>query len=162
MKKLLILLLVMLIGCSSSSPRADMSGYEGFTDENHVYVESVMKEVAEKMDKESKKTYPWTARRVIALIGIILLLFANRKESSDPYIVVLRCDGQDAEIEATAFLKNQTKRCVVKSKTVRKDDIEVDYEIRLKEDDTSFINELSDMEGVKSAVLVSFNGEYAG
>lgn len=53
MKKLLILLLVVLIGCSSSSPRADMSGYEGFTDENHVYVESVMKEVAEKMDKKA-------------------------------------------------------------------------------------------------------------
>ncbi|MBR2561214.1 MAG: hypothetical protein IKE31_03590 [Eubacterium sp.] len=26
------------------------------------------------MNKESKKTYPWTARRVIALIGIILLI----------------------------------------------------------------------------------------
>ena len=96
------------------------------------------------------------------LIGIILLLFANRKESSNPYIVVLRCDGQDAELEATAFLKNQTKRCAVKSKTVRKNDIEVNYEIRLKEDDTSFINELSDMNGVESAVLVSFNGEYEG
>ena len=96
------------------------------------------------------------------LIGIILLIFANRKDNSNPYIVVLRCDGQIAESEATDFLKQQTKRCAVKSKTVRKNEIELNYEIRLKEDDTAFINTLSDLDGVESAVLVSYNGEYMG
>ena len=52
MRKLLILLLVLMMGCSSSnSNKADMSGYEGFNDDKHVFVESVMKEVSEKMDK---------------------------------------------------------------------------------------------------------------
>lgn len=35
-------------------------------------------------------------------------------------------------------------------------------EVRLKDDNTDFINELSDMEGIKSAVLVSYNGDYMG
>jgi hypothetical protein len=35
-------------------------------------------------------------------------------------------------------------------------------EIRLEGDDTDFINELSEVEGVKSAVLVSYNGDYMG
>ena len=35
-------------------------------------------------------------------------------------------------------------------------------EIRLKTDDTDFINSLSALGGVESAVLVSYNGEYMG
>ena len=35
-------------------------------------------------------------------------------------------------------------------------------EIRLKDDNTDFINTVADMEGVKSAVLVSYNGDYMG
>ena len=96
------------------------------------------------------------------LIGVILLIFANRKSSENPFILVLRCNGQEAEKAADAFLNNQTKRCAVKSKTVRKGDIEINYEVRLKDENTGFINKLSDMAGVDSAVLVSFNGEYMG
>ncbi|MBQ3785826.1 MAG: DUF4956 domain-containing protein [Lachnospiraceae bacterium] len=96
------------------------------------------------------------------IIGVVILIFANRKETVNPYIVVLSLDDRDAEEKATSYLKNKTKKCVVKSKTARKDNIELNMEIRLKEDDTSFINELSDMDGVESAVLVSYNGDYMG
>ena len=40
--------------------------------------------------------------------------------------------------------------------------IELNYEIRLLSDDTDFITELSQLEGVNSAVLVSYNGDYMG
>ena len=95
-------------------------------------------------------------------IGLILLFFVNRKDSVNPYIVVLQCSGQDSERAAVAFLKENTLRCVTKSKTVRKGSVELDMEIRLKDDDTAFINTLSDMDGVESAVLVSYNGDYMG
>ena len=49
-----------------------------------------------------------------------------------------------------------------KSKTAQKDLIELNIEIRLKDDNTDFINTLADMSGVSSAVLVSYNGEYMG
>ncbi len=96
------------------------------------------------------------------VIGIILLVFANRKSHINPYIVVLRCDGHESETMATEYLKTQVQRFVVKSKTVQKGSVELNVEIRLKDNDTDFINTLSDIDGVASAVLVSYNGEYMG
>ena len=96
------------------------------------------------------------------LIGIILFVFANRKDSTNPYIVVLSCDGHESEEKAVSYLKEKTKRCSVKSKTARKGAVEVNLEIRLINDNTDFINELSELPGVDSAVLVSYNGDYMG
>ena len=96
------------------------------------------------------------------VIGIILLLFANQKDSSNPYIVVLSCEGNESEKAATAYLSENTKKCIVKSKTARKGSVEINLEVRLKSDNTDFINTLADMPGVQNAVLVSFNGDYMG
>ena len=96
------------------------------------------------------------------VIGIILLLFVNRKSASNPYIVVLHCDDAESEKAASACLEKHTKRCVVKSKTVQKGLIELNCEIRLLDDNTDFINTLADLNGVQSAVLVSYNGDYMG
>ena len=60
------------------------------------------------------------------------------------------------------YLKDKTRKCTVKSKTARKGSVEVNAEIRLEKDDTDFINELSEIDGVDSAVLVSYNGDYMG
>ena len=96
------------------------------------------------------------------VIGVILLVFVNKKSHQNPYIVVLRCQDHQSEKNATTFLKEQTQRCVVKSKTAQKGEIELNLEIRMKEDDTDFINFLAEMPGVTSAVLVSYNGDYMG
>jgi len=96
------------------------------------------------------------------IIGVILLVFANRKDHSNPYIVVLSCDDHASEEAAVSFLKEQTKRCCVKSKTARKGGVELNLEIRLKDDNTDFVNALSELGGVQSAVLVSYNGDYMG
>lgn len=96
------------------------------------------------------------------IIGIILLVFANHKDSSNPYIVVLSCEGHESEKSASEFLARNTKKCVVKSKTARKGSVELNLEVRLKDDNTDFINTLADMPGVQNAVLVSYNGDYMG
>lgn len=95
-------------------------------------------------------------------IGIVLILFVNKKSHSNPYIVVLQCDGHDSETAAKDFLNKQVQRCVVKSKTAQKGFVELNLEIRLKNDNTDFINALAEMNGVNSAVLVSYNGDYMG
>ena len=95
-------------------------------------------------------------------IGLFLLAFANRKSHVNPYIVVIRCGGHDSETAAMEFLRKQVQRLVVKSKTAQKGAVELNVEIRMKDDDTDFINILSEMEGVESAVLVSYNGDYMG
>ena len=96
------------------------------------------------------------------IIGIIILIFANRKSVVNPYIVVIRCVDSESEKKAVEFLTSKTKKCSTKSKTARKGEIELNMEIRLEDDNTDFINELSDMDGVESAVLVSYNGDYMG
>mgnify|MGYP002854374793 FL=1 len=96
------------------------------------------------------------------LIGVILMLFVNKKSSVNPYIIVLRCDGSQSEKKAEDFLKSNTKRCVVKSKTVQKGLVELNLEVRLKDENTDFVNALAELQGVESAVLVSYNGDYMG
>ena len=96
------------------------------------------------------------------VIGVMLLVFVNKKSYMDPYIVVLRCDGHDSEQRARKFLDEQVRRCVVKSKTAQKGEVELNLEIRMKNDNTDFVNTLADMAGVHSAVLVSYNGDYMG
>ena len=96
------------------------------------------------------------------VIGIVLLVFVNRKSHINPYIVVLQCDGRDSEQRAKSYLDTQVQRCVVKSKTIQKGSVELNMEIRLKDDNTDFINTLSEIEGIHSAVLVSYNGDYMG
>ena len=96
------------------------------------------------------------------LIGVILLIFANHKDMSNPYIVVLRCDDHDSEQNALDFLKQRVKKLTVKSKTAQRGLVELNLEIRMKDDNTDFVNELSEITGVESAVLVSYNGDYMG
>ena len=96
------------------------------------------------------------------LIGVILVLFVNRKTHTNPYIVVITCEDHASEQAVTDFLKRRTLRSVVKSKTAQMGQVELNMEIRLKDDNTDFINEIADMDGVGHAVLVSYNGEYMG
>lgn len=96
------------------------------------------------------------------IIGVILLIFVNRKSHCNPYIIVVQCADHNSETKVKDFLTGQVQRCVVKSKSVQRGAIELNMEIRLKDDNTDFINTLSEIAGVTSTVLVSYNGEYMG
>ncbi|GHU95188.1 DUF4956 domain-containing protein [Clostridia bacterium] len=96
------------------------------------------------------------------VIGVMLIVFVNKKSHDNPYIVVIHCADSGAEKATIEALKGYVQKCVVKSKTVTADAIELHYEVRLKSDDTSFVNSLSITPGVSDVVLVSYNGDYTG
>ena len=96
------------------------------------------------------------------VIGVVLLFFVNRKAVSNPFIAVVSCADAEAEKRAVQFLGEHVEKASVKSKTAQSGNIEFTCEVRLKGDDTAFITALSEMEGVNSAVLVSYNGDYMG
>lgn len=96
------------------------------------------------------------------VIGVILLVFVNRKSYCNPYILMVSCENHDCEMQVKAYLEKETRRCVVKSKTVQNGQIELNLEVRLKDENTEFVNTLAEWEGVGHAVLVSYNGEYMG
>lgn len=94
------------------------------------------------------------------VMGAIMVLLIDRKSNETPYILVLQCADDTAEERAMAQVDKYVAKSLLKSKTVNKEGIELTVEIRLADSTTKFINELSAMEGVRYATLVSYNGEY--
>ncbi len=94
------------------------------------------------------------------LIGVILVVFANRKIHENPYILILNCENEAAEKNAVKMLKQSAKCFLVKSKIVNTGGIELTTEIKIKEETTSFVNGLHEISGVSNVALVSYHGEY--
>lgn len=94
-------------------------------------------------------------------IGVVLLIFVNKKSNDNPYIVLVNMMGDSTEDKVMNFIRNRVQKYIVKSKTVSSgSNIELSVEVKLKNMSTGFINEISEIEGVNNAVLVSYNGEY--
>lgn len=94
-------------------------------------------------------------------IGLILVIFTNKSNSDNPYILVISCDDESVENNVLKIIGDKVKKYVIKSKTVTGGKgVEFTIEIRLKSMETSFVNEISREEGVGSAVMVSYNGDY--
>ncbi len=93
-------------------------------------------------------------------IGIIMIVFVNRKSSDNPYILVVNCSDDTSEELVTKAVKDNVSKFMIKSKAVSSKGIELTVEVRLKEMTTQFINNISRLEGVSNAVLVSYNGDY--
>ena len=94
------------------------------------------------------------------VIGVMLLVFVNRKSNETSYVLVLQCDSDASESAALAHVEENVKRYVIKSKTVGAEGVELTVEIRIKDAAAKFVNGLLQVEGVKHATLVSYNGEY--
>ena len=93
-------------------------------------------------------------------IGVILVIFSRYKSFEQPYILVVHCENGEAEQNTRAFVMARVRRLSLKSKSVSPGCIELNYELRLKDDNTDFINELAEMPGVSHTVMVSYNGDY--
>lgn len=94
-------------------------------------------------------------------IGIVMVLFVNKKTVDNPYVLVINCENDGTEKNIVDLITENVKKYVVKSKTVSPSyGIELTVEVRLKEETTAFINEISSLNGVSNIVLVSYNGDY--
>ena len=94
------------------------------------------------------------------IVGIVILVFSTRKLGDIPYILVVNCENEEAENEVNELITEEAKKSVLKSKAVNKLGVELTYEVRIKEENTGFVNAVSSREGVTNVVLVSYNGEY--
>ncbi|WP_040196960.1 DUF4956 domain-containing protein [Candidatus Soleaferrea massiliensis] len=93
-------------------------------------------------------------------VGLVLLIFANRKSTDNPYVLIVNCRNDQVEKAVNNSVQSNVKKHMIKSKTVSPDGIELTIEIRLKEMTTEFVNHIASIDGVSNAVLVSYNGEY--
>ena len=94
------------------------------------------------------------------IIGIILVIFANKKFINAPYILIVNCADEKAEENALNIIEKSVDKYVVKSKSINASGIELTAEIRVKNEATNFVNRVNEISGVSGATLVTFNGEY--
>jgi len=94
------------------------------------------------------------------IVGIIITIFAKVKSGDSPYILVVKFDAPNAEDNIVSIIRGGSKRFSIKSKSLTAGCSEITYEVRLREMSTEFINKISALDGVTSAVLVSYNGDY--
>lgn len=94
------------------------------------------------------------------MIGAVLLVFSSRSTSDQPFILVVHYQDNESEQEAFKFIEQEVKRLQIKSKSISKGLIEVNYEVRLLNQQTEFINSLATMNGILYCVMVSYNGDF--
>lgn len=100
----------------------------------------------------------------ISIIGSIILtiviLFMTRKDDPDhPYLLVMQLDNSADEAAITTEVKKSVERFMFKSKTINQAYSEYTAEIRLKDDNSDFINKLYNKNLIKKATLVSYSEE---
>ena len=93
-------------------------------------------------------------------IGLILIIFSQNKGFEKPYILLLHCETPEAEKRAHDFVAGKVQKLCLKSKSVTPGCIELNYEVRLKDADTDFVNDLAALPGVSHTAMVSYNGDY--
>lgn len=93
-------------------------------------------------------------------VGVILVVFVNRKSVDSPYILIVGCEGEPQEDAILGHLKQDAKRFSIKSKTISDSGMELTLEVRLVESSTKFVGKIKSVPGVKTAALVSYNGDY--
>jgi uncharacterized membrane protein YhiD involved in acid resistance len=95
------------------------------------------------------------------VIGAVIVLTSKKLTFDTPYLVVINCENQVAESDCLNIIQANASKARLKSKVVSAGKgTEFIYEIRSKGDNTGFIDELSKLEGVNNASLVSYNGEF--
>jgi uncharacterized membrane protein YhiD involved in acid resistance len=99
----------------------------------------------------------------LALVGaviVILMLIAigRRKSSSETYILIVHYTGEDIADELRRILHG--KRFQIKSKTVRKDNVEMAIEVEVKNNNTAFMDPIKSLSTVNDLSLIQFTGEY--
>lgn len=95
------------------------------------------------------------------LIGIVLVIFINRIKIENPYLLIVKYEDNAIEKSLDHLISASVKKHFVKSKSIINGyDYEITYEVRVKETDMNFITSISDMAGVKSAVMLSYDGNF--
>ena len=94
------------------------------------------------------------ATLMISVVYILLIKVRNRKRV---YLLIVKY-RDDAQESVTRVIRSLRK--VLKNRTSTSGYTEMTYEIRMSNNNTSFVKSLSELEGVEYASVVEFTGDY--
>jgi len=95
------------------------------------------------------------------VIGLIVFVLSRTPVADAPYLLVVNCATEASDSLVQSTLKGQRKRFAVKSRTISPAGIETTYEVRVGNGGSDIVREIAAIEGVRNAVLVAYNGDYA-
>ncbi|KEK11545.1 membrane protein [Lysinibacillus sphaericus] len=95
------------------------------------------------------------------LIGLVLLVFVNKITVENPYLLIVKFEEELASKEVERIIAAQTKKFALKSKSImNNEEMETTYEIRVKQNDAKLMDLLTKVPGVKSAIMLSYDGNF--
>lgn len=102
---------------------------------------------------------------ILAIITIIIMtfvvhIFYNKKKKGVIYILVAHYEQELAGDEILRKLHKMKYQ--LKSKTFRGNQTEMTVELLCKNNNTLFLEQMREIEGVKDVTLIQYNGEYHG
>jgi Domain of unknown function (DUF4956) len=101
----------------------------------------------------------------LALVGavvviILLLTIGRRVSTNEVFILIVHYTGDDISGDLRRIL--QGKRFQIKSKTIRKNNVEMAIEVEVKNNNTTFMDTIKGLPAVTDVSLIQFAGEYNG
>jgi hypothetical protein len=95
---------------------------------------------------------------LIVMASMLLVIKHTKSPRDEMYILLIHYTGK--EIEEAVRRALGTNPYKIKSKTMRRKDIEMAIEVRVKRNNTAFVDVLQTVEGVVDLTLVQYNGDY--
>lgn len=95
------------------------------------------------------------------LIGLVMIFFINRVTIENPYLLIVKYTDPTIENGFEKIISQFATKHAVKSKSsMSNHEYEVTYEVRVKDSKTAFVNDIAGMENVKSAIMLSYDGNF--
>lgn len=96
---------------------------------------------------------------VAVIMIVLLLLLLRRKHARDEmYILLIHYSGEGVDEAVRRALGTHPYR--IKSKTLRKDDVEMAVEVRVRKNDLSFVDRIRTMDSIRDLTVVQYSGDY--
>ncbi|MEA3491173.1 MAG: DUF4956 domain-containing protein [Campylobacterota bacterium] len=92
------------------------------------------------------------------VITIVLLFMTRKPEEEQPYLLVPTTSSAESTVKE---IRKSVERFMLKSKTITPQYEEVTAEVRLKDNDTSFMNKLHKDDKILKATLITYSGDLA-
>lgn len=95
------------------------------------------------------------------VIGGVIILFANKIKVENPYLLVVKYGKEMTSEEIESIVKDNTLKASLKSKSIMQGyETEVTYEIRVKDNQSNIVSAISELNGIYSAVMLSYDGNF--
>ena len=92
-------------------------------------------------------------------IGIVIVILMKYKNTNNIFMLIIHYEEEASD---NIFMSLNELDYNIKSKTINRGIIELTLEVKIIGSDTSFVEEISQIEGVKNTSLISYNGNFAG